>query len=365
MRRPGSSRSSSAPAAVARSAVRPAMNRSPAKTAVGPATPHPARSARGPGGRVIRPDARSDCFRPVRRRTGSRLFLLDLGWRARHRRSRCARIDWHDGDRLRRAGQMRGVRRRHYRVVGSRNQGLMRRWRNGLSLRNDRRGVCSSSRIGCACCRIDIGAGRPIRMRQFQRRCHRRGAGADVDIAADVVVQRAGTLLDLLLLVAQLVFGLAQRGLHVLQAALELFGLKFAFEFLLDRVPLHARTAHPQSGKSGRLGQTLGAEHHQGDDRNERQFANTYVKHRRRSGSARVAVAFGLRLTRLLGSAGVVAELAGRLVVVVHAFLEFLDRAAEILGTAGEPLGTEHQQHDHQHDQPVPNAETAHDLLAC
>src|SRR5690606_21635704 len=53
---------------------------------------------------------------------------------------------------------------------------------------------------------------------------------------------------------------------------------------------------------------------------------------------------------------------AGGLVVVAHALLEFLDRAAQVLGAAGQALGAEDQQHDREHDQPVPDAETAHGL---
>src|SRR3546814_4568902 len=64
----------------------------------------------------------------------------------------------------------------------------------------------------------------------------------------------------------------------------------------------------------------------------------------------------------VVGLARLVAELPGGLVVVAHALLEFLDRAAQVLGAAGQALGAEDQQHDREHDQPVPDAETAHGL---
>src|SRR3546814_16683312 len=72
-----------------------------------------------------------------------------------------------------------------------------------------------------------------------------------------------------------------------------------------------------------------------------------------------VALLFG---RAVVGLARLVAELPGGLVVVAHALLEFLDRAAQVLGAAGQALGAEDQQHDREHDQPVPDAETAHGL---
>ena len=49
------------------------------------------------------------------------------------------------------------------------------------------------------------------------------------------------------------------------------------------------------------------------------------------------------------------ARLVGR--AFLHAFLETLDRAAEILTDVAQLLGAEDQHDDHQNDQPVPDAE--------
>ena len=70
-----------------------------------------------------------------------------------------------------------------------------------------------------------------------------------------------------------------------------------------------------------------------------------------------------LRGARGVLAARLIAQLCVRLVFVVHALLEFLDRRAEILGTTGQALGAEHQQDDGEHDQPMPDAETAHKSL--
>src|SRR6185503_19757886 len=44
----------------------------------------------------------------------------------------------------------------------------------------------------------------------------------------------------------------------------------------------------------------------------------------------------------------------------LDAFLEALHRAAQILADVAKLLGAEDQQHDHQDDQPVPDAHRAH-----
>src|SRR5690606_5188427 len=51
-------------------------------------------------------------------------------------------------------------------------------------------------------------------------------------------------------------------------------------------------------------------------------------------------------------------------VVVAQALLEALDRFAEVLARTAQALGAEDQQHDHQHDDPMPDAETAHCALS-
>src|SRR5690606_29780546 len=79
-----------------------------------------------------------------------------------------------------------------------------------------------------------------------------------------------------------------------------------------------------------------------------------------RSALHAVVFAFGLALA----FARLVAELGGGLVVLVgHAFLEALDRLAQVATGAAQALGTEDQQHDHQDDDPMPDAEAAHTAL--
>jgi hypothetical protein len=48
---------------------------------------------------------------------------------------------------------------------------------------------------------------------------------------------------------------------------------------------------------------------------------------------------------------------------VLHAVLEALDGAAEILADVTQLLGTENEHDDDQNDQPVPNGKTAHGCL--
>src|SRR5690606_27249516 len=98
----------------------------------------------------------------------------------------------------------------------------------------------------------------------------------------------------------------------------------------------------------------------------DEEFGKTDVEHGpapREAASALDVVVVELLVRRGLVRARLVAELPGGLVVVVaHALLELLDRAAKILGAAGQALGAENEQHDREHDQPVPDAQTAHGL---
>src|SRR5881296_2580088 len=53
----------------------------------------------------------------------------------------------------------------------------------------------------------------------------------------------------------------------------------------------------------------------------------------------------------------------GRLRAALHAVLEALDRGAQIAADVLQLLGAEDQHDDQQHDQPMPDAETTHDVL--
>ena len=48
------------------------------------------------------------------------------------------------------------------------------------------------------------------------------------------------------------------------------------------------------------------------------------------------------------------------LLVAVQALLEAAHRLAQVLADVLQALGAEHQHHDHQHDQPVPETESTH-----
>src|SRR5690606_30131250 len=157
----------------------------------------------------------------------------------------------------------------------------------------------------------------------------------------------------------------ARRVLGFAQAALELVGGQLALQFAAHRVPLRARAPHPQPGEARRLRQPFRAEHEQRHHRDDEEFGETDVEHGRAprgAASALDVVVVALLVGRRgLALARLAAQLAGGLVVVVaHALLEFLDRAAKVLGAAGQALGAEDQQHDREHDQPVPDTETAH-----
>src|SRR6185437_768488 len=49
-----------------------------------------------------------------------------------------------------------------------------------------------------------------------------------------------------------------------------------------------------------------------------------------------------------------------RRVFVAHALLEALHGSAEVLADVAKLLGAEDEQHDHEHDQPMPDAEGTH-----
>src|SRR5690606_11739217 len=158
----------------------------------------------------------------------------------------------------------------------------------------------------------------------------------------------------------------AHRVLGLAQAALELVGGQLALELAAHRRPLRAPAPHPQPCEARRLRQPFRAEDEQRHHRDDEEFGKADVEHGRAprtAASALDVVVVALLVGRVVaGLARLVAELPGGLVVVAHALLEFLDRAAQVLGAAGQALGAEDQQHDREHDQPVPDAETAHGL---
>ena len=65
----------------------------------------------------------------------------------------------------------------------------------------------------------------------------------------------------------------------VAQRALQFFRGQLVFQLVLDRIPLRARAAHPQPGEARGLGQALGAEYHQGDDRGQEKFGKSDIEH--------------------------------------------------------------------------------------
>ena len=128
-------------------------------------------------------------------------------------------------------------------------------------------------------------------------------------------------------------------------AALQFVGGQFALELGLHRIPLRARAAHPQAGEARGLGQALGAEHEQGDDRDDQQFAETDVEHRacrstRRGAGLRTSVALGVSSARGVSSCGgALAALVARWAGCASSsscmpFLKPLTRFAEVLADA-------------------------------
>src|SRR3546814_11991071 len=77
--------------------------------------------------------------------------------------------------------------------------------------------------------------------------------------------------------------------------------------------------------------------------RDDEEFGKADVEHGRSpriAASALDVVVVALLFGRaVVGLARLVAELPGGLVVVAHALLEFLDRAAQVLGAAGQEIG--------------------------
>src|SRR5690606_18154660 len=165
---------------------------------------------------------------------------------------------------------------------------------------------------------------------------------------------------------AQRVPGFAHRVPGVLQAALELVGGHLALELAAHRVPLRAPAAYPQPGEARGLGQALGAEHDQRHDRDEHQFGTTDIEHDAAAAAAASAprVFVLLRVPLGVGFALLVFDAGGRLVLVgvVHALLEALDGLAQVTPRAAQALGAEDEEHDHQHDDPMPDAESAHSV---
>src|SRR5690606_20186997 len=123
----------------------------------------------------------------------------------------------------------------------------------------------------------------------------------------------------------------AQRVPGFAQAALEFVGGQFALQLAAHRIPLRARAPHPQPGEARRLRQPLGAEDEQRHHRDDEDLGKTDVEHGpapREATSALDVVVVALLVRRGFVLARLVAELAGGLVIVAHALLELLDRAA-------------------------------------
>src|SRR3990170_4924393 len=80
---------------------------------------------------------------------------------------------------------------------------------------------------------------------------------------------------------------------------------------------------------------------------------------RRRSG-LRFGLALHFALDGLAGDLGRRTAVLGFLAAFAHARLEAAHRAAEIRADVAQLLGAEHQHHDDEDDQPVPDAERAH-----
>src|SRR5690606_31382461 len=222
------------------------------------------------------------------------------------------------------------------------------------------RGRIGRTRSGCS----------PVRRRRWRRGSRvRRRLQRLVSFAGGV----AHGVMDLLQLAPGLLAGGAERRfgfahciLGFLQAALELVGRHLAFEFAAHRIPLRPRPAYPQAREARSPGQPLRPQHDQRNNRDQDQFGKTDIKH----GAAAAAAASAPRVFVLLriplgvGFALLVLEMAGRpvLVRVAHALLEALDGLPQVTTGAAQALGAEDEEHDHQHDDPMPDAESAHSV---
>src|SRR5690606_19703674 len=76
---------------------------------------------------------------------------------------------------------------------------------------------------------------------------------------------------------AQLGLGFAHRRAGVLEAALQILRGEVAFKLGAHRMPLRAGAPDPQAGKARGARQALGAEHQQGDHRDQQQFGEADV----------------------------------------------------------------------------------------
>src|SRR5258708_7274743 len=193
------------------------------------------------------------------------------------------------------------------------------------------------------------------------------GRGAFLEAALDrgfrvvhLALHLARLRLDLALEGPRRVFEL---GLHL--AELRQLHLAIDIGLHLGNVALQAPEEHAHRARD--LGQALGPDHHQGHDAADDELGKAEVEHVWTRGARRgtqEAPAPGnsallLVLDLAFDGAGGRGDLTRGLLLLLalHAFLEALHRAAEVRAHVAQLLRAEDEQHDDEHDQPMPDAQ--------
>src|SRR5690606_38474121 len=99
--------------------------------------------------------------------------------------------------------------------------------------------------------------------------------------------------------------------------------------------------------------------------RDEYQLGKADVEHGSAASAASARRVFVLLRVPRGGALAALVFAPGRwlvLVCVARSLFDALDRLAEDPTGAARPLGAEDEEHDHQHDDPMPDAETAHSV---
>ena len=147
--------------------------------------------------------------------------------------------------------------------------------------------------------------------------------------------------------VSQFIFKLRSCAFKLLLGFTQFFQLDLCTQFLLDATDQALQLADQIARHPRGLRQTLGAEDNQGDNADQQQFAETEIKH----GLGFVFVFFVVDDFVFFG------WIVG---AFVQALFEIMHGTAEVFADIAQFFGAEHQNHDDQNDNPVPNRKAAH-----
>ena len=164
------------------------------------------------------------------------------------------------------------------------------------------------------------------------------------------------------------------RGLHFLLQLAQLVELHLAVDVGLDVVDVALQAAEQVAQRARGLRQPLGADDDQRHDGDDDDFGKADVEHawdacaqRARRGRATSTIFVGVPLD--LGVDGLAGDLrrrrrlggrGGGVFRRLHAFLEALHGAAQVLPDVAQLLGAEDQDDDEKNDQPMPDAQATH-----